>query len=176
MGELNSGNTLVLGGARSGKSRFAEGLILSSGLKPVYVATGRANDEEMSERIAIHQERRGKAWQTVEEPLALADALLQTNQAGSAILVDCLTLWVTNLMMAGANVATELKSLETALEKMKVPVVLVSNETGLGIIPENAMSREFCDHAGLVNQAIGRIADEAWFVVAGLPMALKTQN
>jgi adenosylcobinamide kinase/adenosylcobinamide-phosphate guanylyltransferase len=170
---LNAGITLVLGGARSGKSRFAESMIAASGLKPVYIATGRASDEEMSERIAIHRERRGKLWQTVEEPLALADTLLNESHKGSAILVDCLTLWVTNLMMAGADIDIECRSLVEALTNLKEPVVLVSNETGLGIIPDNAMARQFRDYAGNVNQAVARVADEAWFVVAGMPLALK---
>lgn len=176
MRQLNPGITLVLGGARSGKSRFGEKLVLSSGLDPVYLATGRAHDEEMSERIAIHRERRGKSWNTIEEPLALSDALVQSCSPGSAILVDCLTLWVTNLMMAKANVTTEYRELVSTFGNLKAPVVLISNETGLGIVPENAMAREFRDLAGEVNQAVAEIADEVWFVAAGIPLALKPQN
>lgn len=170
---LNSGITLVLGGARSGKSSFAEKLILSSGLKPVYLATGRAMDEEMSERISIHQDRRGKAWETIEEPLALTDALRQCASGGRAVLVDCLTLWVTNLMMAKADVMRECEDLIAALPGLDAPVVFVSNEVGLGIVPENKMAREFRDLAGSVNQRIAIACDEAWFVAAGLPLSLK---
>ena len=172
--QLQKGVTFVFGGARSGKSRFAENLIMKSGLKPVYIATGRALDEEMSERIAAHRERRGSAWETVEEPLALADALNQSNFEGRAILVDCLTLWVTNLMIAEADVARECAHLVEMLGTMSVPVVLVSSEVGLGIVPENQMAREFRDLAGEVNQRIAKAADEVYFIAAGLPLTLKT--
>ena len=171
---LPQGISLVLGGARSGKSRFAESLVLKSGLKPVYVATGRALDEEMSERISIHRDRRGKTWETVEEPLALADTLLQIAHPGRAILVDCLTLWVTNLMMAGANIEIECDGLIAALGDIKVPVVLVSNEVGLGIVPDSKMGRDFRDHAGMVNQRVAIASRNAWFIAAGLPLVLKS--
>jgi adenosylcobinamide kinase/adenosylcobinamide-phosphate guanylyltransferase len=171
---LPLGPSLVLGGARSGKSLFAENLILNSGLKPVYIATGRAFDEEMSGRISIHQDRRGKNWETVEEPLALSDAILQAAHPGRAILVDCLTLWVTNLMMAGANIDTECDGLIAALNDLHVPIVLVSNEVGLGIIPESKMGREFRDYAGAVNQRVAKACKNAWFVAAGLPLVLKS--
>lgn len=170
---LPHGISLVLGGARSGKSAFAEKLVKGSGLKPVYVATGRALDEEMSERIAIHQDRRGKEWETVEEPLALADALRQSAVSGRAVLVDCLTLWVTNLMMAEADVMRECEELIATLPELSAPVLFVSNEVGLGIVPENAMAREFRDLAGSVNQRMAIAADKAWFVAAGLPLELK---
>lgn len=171
--KLNSGSTLVLGGAKSGKSLFAEELILGSGLKPFYFATGRAFDEEMSERISVHKDRRGAQWETVEEPLALSDALMQNNFEGRAILVDCLTLWVTNLMMAEADVKVECAHLIGTLKQMIVPVVFVSNEVGLGIVPENEMAREFRDLAGHVNQIVASNVDEAYFIAAGLPMVLK---
>lgn len=173
---LNRGITLVIGGARSGKSRFAEGLVLGSGLKPVYVATGRAFDEEMSERISVHRDRRGPQWETVEEPLALADAIQQSAHPGRAILIDCMTLWVTNLMMAKANVARETSALADALRAAGVPIVLVTNEVGLGIVPDNRMARDFRDLAGEVNQRMGQLADEAWFIAAGLPLQLKPNN
>lgn len=171
---LRDGPSLVLGGARSGKSRFAENLVLNSGRKPIYIATGRAMDEEMSERISIHRDRRGKNWETIEEPLALADTLLQVAHPGCAILVDCLTLWVTNLMMAQANIDIECDGLIEALGQISVPVVLVSNEVGLGIVPESKMGREFRDHAGSVNQRVAISCRNAWFVAAGLPMTLKS--
>lgn len=168
-----AGSTLVLGGARSGKSEFAEKLTLNSSSKPVYLATGRAFDEEMSERISIHRDRRGEAWETIEEPLALADTLLQNDFEGRTILVDCLTLWVTNLMMANADVKRECAHLVSTLDKISTPVVFVSNEVGLGIVPENQMSREFRDLAGHVNQKIAKACDEAYFVAAGMPLKLK---
>lgn len=171
--KLNSGTTLVLGGACSGKSKFAEDLITNSDLKSIYIATGRSLDEEMEERIEKHRARRGTDWETIEEPLALADTLVQTNFKGRAILIDCLTLWTTNLMMAGANVERECNHLADTLLKIETPVVLVSNEVGLGIIPDNKMAREFRDHAGYVNQRIAKTANDAYFIAAGLPLKLK---
>ena len=169
-------NMLVLGGARSGKSRFAEERVLASGLSPFYLATGRALDDEMRERIDKHRERRGKAWETVEEPLALADAVLQTALPGRILLVDCLTLWVTNLMMAEADVLRECDSLIAALDSIGAPIVFVSNEVGLGIVPENAMARQFRDLAGIVNQRIARRCEAVWFIASGLPLKLKPQG
>jgi adenosylcobinamide kinase / adenosylcobinamide-phosphate guanylyltransferase len=174
--KLDDGITFVFGGARSGKSRFAENLILSSGLTPLYLATGRAMDDEMNDRILAHQERRGKDWETMEEPLALADAVAQSAYKGRAVLVDSLAMWVTNLMMAEANVMRECDSLIASLSAAQAPVVLVSDEVGLGIVPDNPMARAFRDHAGDVNQKIARIADEAWFVAAGLPFAMKKSD
>ncbi|WP_075997185.1 bifunctional adenosylcobinamide kinase/adenosylcobinamide-phosphate guanylyltransferase [Salaquimonas pukyongi] len=167
--------TLILGGARSGKSRVAEQQVLATGLTPFYLATGRALDEEMRERIDKHRERRGKAWETVEEPLALADAVLQTALPGRVLLVDCLTLWVTNLMMADADVLRECESLIAALDSIRAPVFFVSNEVGLGIVPEDAMARQFRDLAGTVNQQMARRCEMVWFVAAGLPLKLKPQ-
>lgn len=149
---------------------------MASGLTPVYLATARPEDEEMSERIAIHRDRRGKAWETVEEPLALADALRQSAHPGRAILIDCATLWITNLMSAGADVMRETDALVAALAEIPVPVVIVSNETGLGIVPDNQMAREFRDIAGNVNQRLAAVADEVYFVAAGLPLALKSAS
>ena len=130
----------------------------------------------MSERIAVHQERRSKTWITVEEPLALADALLNCAHAGHAVMVDCLTLWVTNLMMAKADVMTECEGLIEALSQLPAPVVLVSNEVGLGIVPDNNMAREFRDLAGSVNQRIAQASGEAWFIASGLPLNLKKSS
>ncbi|MCB1387290.1 MAG: bifunctional adenosylcobinamide kinase/adenosylcobinamide-phosphate guanylyltransferase [Nitratireductor sp.] len=177
---MNSGflpaTSLFLGGARSGKSRFAEERVHATGLKPYYLATGRAMDDEMSERIEQHRQRRGKDWETVEEPLALADAILQTALPGRVVLVDCLTLWVTNLMLAGADVGRECESLLDALPEVDAPIVFVSNEVGLGIVPDNRMARDFRDAAGLVNQAVARHCDEVWFIASGLPLQLKPQR
>jgi len=130
-------------------------------------------DDEMVLRIEEHQERRGDVWETVEEPLALVDALGQSSYTGNIILVDCLTLWITNLMMAEANVMKECDGLVAFLEQSPVPVVFVSNETGLGIVPMEKMSREFCDLSGMVHQAIAGVADNVYFITAGLPQKLK---
>ncbi|KQT88553.1 adenosylcobinamide kinase/adenosylcobinamide phosphate guanyltransferase [Aurantimonas sp. Leaf443] len=168
------GVTLVLGGARSGKSAHAERLVEESGLQPVYLATGRAFDGEMDARIATHRERRGSGWRTVEAPLDLGPALAREAGQGRAVLVDCLTLWVTNLMMEGRDVASESAALCRTLEALgAVPIVLVSNEVGLGIVPDNAMARAFRDHAGRLHQDVGRIAARVIFVAAGLPLTLK---
>ncbi len=164
--------TLVLGGTRSGKSRFAENLVADSGLRPVYIATATPGDAEMAVRIAAHRARRGSAWATIEEPLALADAL-RGLPPGSAALVDCLTLWLANLMAAQRNPESEGSDLASALAHAVGPVVLVSNEVGLGIVPDNAAARRFRDAAGALHQRIAALADRVWFVTAGLPQRLK---
>lgn len=170
---MKAETTFILGGARSGKSRFAESLVLKSGLKPVYLATGRAYDEEMMQRVETHRSRRGGEWETIEEPLALVDALTNASYKGRMILVDCLTLWITNLMMAEADVAKEGAGLVRFLEGLEVPIVLVSNETGLGVIPENKMAREFTDFAGAIHQEVANVCDSVYLVTAGLPQKLK---
>lgn len=166
-------SVLVLGGARSGKSSYAEKMVVSSGLQPLYLATGRAFDKEMESRIAIHRDRRGSEWQTVEEPLDLIGALTLHVAADRFVLVDCLTLWLTNLMMAERDIATETASLVAMLPDLAGSVVFVSNEVGLGIVPENRMAREFRDHAGFLHQAVAAIADEVYFMAAGLPLKMK---
>lgn len=168
-----SGTTLVLGGARSGKSDFAERLINESGLEAVYIATGRSFDREMEVRIGEHQARRGPAWRTIEEPLALVETLAAQALEGRALLVDCLTLWVTNLMMENRCVADESSRLADCLSTLSAMVVFVSNEVGLGIVPENRMAREFRDHAGRLHQMIAAQADEVYFIAAGLPLKMK---
>ena len=160
--------TLVLGGARSGKSRFAEGL-LSGERERTYLATGRAWDDEMRERIARHRADRGEGWRTVEEPIDLVGAL---RAASGAVLVDCLTLWVTNLMMADADPDAAADELVAALSDVST-VVFVSNEVGLGIVPGDAMSRAFRDHAGRLHQSLAAACDAVFFVAAGLPLKLK---
>ena len=168
-----AGVTLILGGARSGKSSFGEKMIAAGGLAPVYIATSRIHDDEMRDRIGHHRARRGPEWVTVEEPDDLEGALMREARPGRAVLVDCLTLWVTNLMMAEADVTARGQGLCAALEKTDSPVVLISNEVGLGIVPENRMARDFRDHAGRLHQEVAALADNVYFIAAGLPLQLK---
>jgi adenosylcobinamide kinase / adenosylcobinamide-phosphate guanylyltransferase len=165
--------TLVLGGARSGKSRHAERLVLASGLEPVYLATAEALDEEMAARIAAHRARRGPAWRTVEAPLELVGAFARECAAGRAALVDCLTLWLTNLMMRERVVDAEVERLIEALPNLPGALVLVSNEVGQGVVPVGALARAFVDHAGLLHQRIAEQADAVLLMTAGLPQRLK---
>ena len=164
---------LVLGGARSGKSAFSEGLVDRSGLAKAYLATGQVFDDEMKRRVGIHKTRRGPEWELVEEPLDLCGALSRISSEKKAVLVDCLTLWVTNLMMAERNQVGEAEMLVSALTTLPGTIVLVSNEVGQGIVPDNAMARAFRDHAGLLHQKVAATADEVYFVTAGLPQTLK---
>ena len=165
--------SLVLGGARSGKSAFAEQLAEASGPERVYIATGRAWDEEMKQRILLHRSRRGEGWKTVEEPLNLAGALAASAGRDRVVLVDCLTLWVTNLMMAEEEIDAAFESLVAGLPRLAGRVVFVSNEVGMGIVPENAAARAFRDHAGRLNQMVAAAADDVYFIAAGLPLKLK---
>jgi adenosylcobinamide kinase/adenosylcobinamide-phosphate guanylyltransferase len=176
--QLNSGTqivtahlTLVLGGARSGKSRYAESLVTALPPPWVYVATGEALDAEMGARIAAHRARRGDGWTTVEAPRALAAAL--TERVAAPMLVDCLTLWLSNLMMADAAIEDEIARLVAALAAARGPVVLVSNEVGWSIVPDNALARRFRDLQGGLNQRIAALADRVVLMVAGLPLILK---
>ncbi|WP_271894558.1 bifunctional adenosylcobinamide kinase/adenosylcobinamide-phosphate guanylyltransferase [Candidatus Phyllobacterium onerii] len=171
--QLERRTTFVLGGARSGKSSFAEGLIETSGMDAVYLATGGAWDDEMSERIAQHKQRRGGSWTTIEEPLDLVSVLQRECIGNRAVLVDCLTLWLTNLMMSEKDIETETARLVAALRELEGAVVLVSNEVGLGIVPENRMARDFRDHAGRLHQAVAGAAAQVYFVAAGLPLKMK---
>ncbi|MCK1369018.1 bifunctional adenosylcobinamide kinase/adenosylcobinamide-phosphate guanylyltransferase [Bradyrhizobium sp. 62] len=163
---------LITGGARSGKSKRAETRTRAFPGQPVYVATAEALDAEMETRIAMHRARRGTDWIEREVPLDLVESLLATD-GGGARLVDCLTLWLSNLMHAERDWEREVSELAAALLRLKSPVVLVTNEVGLGIVPDNALARSFRDAAGIMNQTIADVADEAEFVVAGLPMKLK---
>lgn len=173
MTSTSPGAVLVLGGARSGKSAFAERLVAETGLSRHYIATGRAFDDEMRARIARHREDRGDGWQTHEEPLALAARIRDVARADRAVLVDCLTLWVTNLMLEGRDIAAESSSLLEAIQQAPGRIVLVSNEVGLGIVPENRMAREFRDHAGRLHQKVAALVPEVYFVAAGLPLKMK---
>jgi adenosylcobinamide kinase/adenosylcobinamide-phosphate guanylyltransferase len=162
----------VLGGARSGKSRYAESLIAACAPPWVYVATADALDDEMRARIAEHRARRGADWRVIEVPRDLAGAL-KSSSAGGAVLVDCLTLWLSNQMLADADIAAESARLEAALSGIPGPVVLVSNEVGLGIVPDNALARRFRDAQGRLNQRIAARADRVVLMVAGLPLVVK---
>jgi adenosylcobinamide kinase / adenosylcobinamide-phosphate guanylyltransferase len=163
---------LISGGARSGKSVRAEVRALNFPGKPVYIATAQGLDPEMRERIAEHRARRGSDWLERETPLELVTALRQTD-GGGARLIDCLTLWLSNLLHAGGDWEKQTDALADALTRQDSPVVLVTNEVGLGIVPDNALARQFRDAAGIVNQMIARVADEVEFMVAGLPMRVK---
>ncbi len=178
--------TLVLGGARSGKSAHAEKLAISSGRDVVYVATACAGDDEMALRIAQHRKGRPAAWTTVEEPLLLADAIGKHTRADNVILIDCLTLWLSNLMFqeggdypdVGAiavppRLAQQRAALIVKLGDITGDVILVANEVGMGIVPMGAVSRCFMDEAGRLNQAIAAACDRAVFIAAGLPLVLK---
>ena len=173
MSSSNSHAVFVLGGARSGKSRFAESLISDTGLERHYVATGQAWDDEMRERIAQHRADRGDLWQTHEEPMDIVARLAAIDGERRAVLVDCLTLWVTNLMMTERDLAAEFAALTEFLPKAKARLVLVSNEVGLGIVPDNRMAREFRDHAGRLHQMIAAASAEVYFIAAGLPLKMK---
>lgn len=165
--------TLVLGGARSGKSRYAEGLIEAQPGPWRYVATAQAWDDEMAARIAEHRARRPAPWETVDAPRDLASAIREA-PAGRPVLVDCLTLWLTNAMLdEAADLAAEVDSLIAACKAVPGPTVLVSNEVGFGIVPENALARRFRDEAGRLHQRLATIADRVVLVVAGLPMTIK---
>ncbi len=164
--------TLILGGMRSGKSGFAEGLVEAQG-RGLYIATAEVLDGEMAERVRRHRERRGDAWTTVEEPLDLSVALAEHTVAGRAVLVDCLTLWLSNIMAAGRDVRAETETLIAAFPGLPAPVVLVSNEVGQGIVPENALARAFADAAGRLNQRVAAAAGRVVLVSAGLPLVLK---
>lgn len=173
MSALHPPVTLVLGGARSGKSTFAEGIVEAMSQTRIYVATAQARDDEMRARILSHQDRRGAGWETIEAPLDVSQALQDHAPAGHPMLVDCLTLWVTNLMLDAHDIDRAFGELVATLPTLKGPVVLVSNEVGLGIVPDNAMARAFRDHAGRLHQHIAGLADEVYFVTAGLPLKMK---
>ena len=164
--------TLILGGARSGKSAYGEALI---GPRPaVYIATAQRweEDAEMTERIALHQARRGAGWQTIEEPFDLP-GVLATLPEGRPVLIDCLTLWLTNLLLAERDIPATTTALLAALSTAPGPVLCIANEVGLGIVPDNALARRFRDEAGRLNQAVAAVADRVVFIAAGLPLVLK---
>ena len=163
--------SLVLGGARSGKSRYAESLIAALPPPWNYVATAEPGDAEMTERIASHRARRGASWCTIEAPRDLAGSLQASNAAPA--LIDCLTLWLSNLMLGGADIEAEMERLDHALTGTAAPVVMVANEVGSGIVPDHPLGRRFRDLQGVLNQRIAARADRVVLMVAGLPLALK---
>lgn len=179
--------TLVFGGSRSGKSAYAERLAAESGKEVVYIATARAGDGEMATRIAHHRQQRPAEWRTIEEPLALAGAIEQWSAPQRLILVDCLTLWLSNLMFSDGTDhpdvgdialpplfhAERARLLQTLSRENIGDIILVSNEVGMGIVPYGAISRSFADEAGRLNQAVAAACDRAVFVAAGLPLYLK---
>lgn len=165
--------TLVLGGARSGKSQYAEKLIAASGLIPVYLATAAALDGEMGERIAHHRDRRGAEWLTIEEQFALVETIAREARPDRILLVDCLTLWLSNITFADRDIPAEQARLVAQLGECAGPVILVSNEIGLGLVPETALGRRFRDAQGRLNQAVAEVATRVVFVAAGLPLVLK---
>jgi adenosylcobinamide kinase/adenosylcobinamide-phosphate guanylyltransferase len=177
--------TLVLGGARSGKSRYAEALLDRHPGRRVYLATAEVLDDEMAVRVGAHRARRDEDWKTVEEPLALAAALKAETEQGAAVLVDCLTLWLGNLLGVAhkrgvaheggeaREIEAEIDGLIASIGQFGGPVVFVSNEVGLGIVPDNALARQFRDHAGILHQRLAEKADRVVFVAAGLPLTLK---
>ena len=172
----NTDVTLILGGARSGKSAHGEALAERHGGALVYIATAEAGDDEMGLRIEAHRARRGPRWTTVEEPLALGPALVRASTAEGAVLVDCLTLWLANLIEAGNDLRAEADALLTTLSCLPGAVVLVSNEVGLGIVPNNSAARDFRDHAGKLHQRIAATAGRVLFMAAGLPLTLKGKD
>lgn len=171
----------ITGGAASGKSRYAEQITLGFGDRLGYLATAQSLDGEMGERIRRHRQRRGESWQTIEEPLQLARILSAQDGGYDAILVDCLTLWLTNLLFLHEAVGDaleekimeEVRSLAATLHGMATPVIIVSNEVGMGIVPEHRLGRIFRDIAGQANQIVAAAADEAWLVASGIPLRLK---
>jgi adenosylcobinamide kinase/adenosylcobinamide-phosphate guanylyltransferase len=165
--------TLVLGGARSGKSRYAEWLITTYPQPWIYVATAEARDEEMAERVAAHKARRAAGWQTIEAPHCLAEAL-RAAPSGATVLIDCLTLWLSNLMERGTDIETQITKLQKALAERVGATVIVSNEVGLGIVPDNALARRFRDLQGNLNQRLAAQAPCVIMMVAGIAAAVKS--
>jgi adenosylcobinamide kinase/adenosylcobinamide-phosphate guanylyltransferase len=169
-------SVLALGGARSGKSRYALALAEATAQERLYLATGSAGDEEMAARIARHKAERGAGWATLEEPLALCAALQANVREGRVTLVDCLTFWLANIMFAGLDPAAETQRLCEAIAALAGPVVFVSNEVGAGLVPETKLGREFRDWQGRLNQDVAQVCDGVVFVAAGLPTLLKPSS
>lgn len=169
-------SVLVLGGARSGKSLFAEERCAAETGDKIYLATAQAHDDEMQARIQQHQDRRGSDWLLLEEPIELVAALESNAASDRTILVDCITLWISNLMLDSKDVAGQVARLSDLIPSLAGNLMFVSNEVGLGIVPDNALGRAFRDEAGLANQILADVCDEVVFMAAGLPMWLKGQR
>lgn len=167
------GNTLVLGGARSGKSRHAQALAEASGGRLVFVATAQAFDDEMSARIARHRADRDARWLTVEESIDLAAAIRRMDAPGTIMVVDCLTLWASNLLLSDKALDPQLAMLLAAIRSARGRLIIVSNEVGLGIVPDNALARKFRDMAGTINQRVAAVVDHVHFIAAGLALTMK---
>jgi adenosylcobinamide kinase/adenosylcobinamide-phosphate guanylyltransferase len=168
--------TLVLGGARSGKSRFAIRLARKAGRKAAFIATCQGLDAEMARRISSHRKARPPGWRTVEEPLEISSAVRRLGNAYDVVLIDCLTLWVSNMLMKRSRekvIETGATKLIGALGRIRGDAILVSNEVGLGIVPANALARDFRDIGGRINQIVARSADEVYFMIAGIPVKIK---
>ena len=163
----------ILGGARSGKSNRALQLALEIGSKPVFLATAEALDAEMSDRIAKHKDERGSRWTTLEAPLDIVNAIKRAAQVGDVCVVDCLTLWLSNLMHHKRNVADETDRFCKLITAAPIPIILVSNEVGMGLVPDTPLGRAFRDEQGRLNQAVARACKRVEFVAAGLPLTLK---
>lgn len=166
----------ITGGARSGKSRRAEQLAEDSGLEVVYIATAEARDAEMRARLASHRARRPAHWHTIEEPRALVRAIHEQQGSGRCLLVDCLTLWITNQLLAGADIRAERDALVAELARAQGEIILVSNETGMGVVPMGELSRRFVDESGWLHQAVATQADQVVLMVAGLPLVVKGEG
>jgi adenosylcobinamide kinase/adenosylcobinamide-phosphate guanylyltransferase len=164
--------TFILGGAASGKSEWAENFILDSGLQVIYLATGRIEDDETFSKVEVHKSRRDTRWRTIEEPMDLT-APLENLNPNTPVLIDCATMWLSNQMMAESDLTVATTTLLTALQGCPAPWVIVSNEVGHGIVPDNKLARQFRDAQGRLNIALAREADLAVMVVAGLPQILK---
>jgi adenosylcobinamide kinase/adenosylcobinamide-phosphate guanylyltransferase len=168
--------TFVVGGARSGKSSFAMTLAESCAPPRLYVATAQSLDSEMEERIRRHREERGDGWETLEEPMEVPGSVMRAGGGYRVVLIDCLTLWLTNLLMAGLDDPSVLSTVEgliSACRGSSAKVIAVSNEVGLGLVPENPLSRRFRDLSGTMNQKMAAAASEAWFVASGIPLKMK---
>jgi adenosylcobinamide kinase/adenosylcobinamide-phosphate guanylyltransferase len=168
---------LITGGARSGKSRYAEQRVGEMGGRRLYVATGEAKDEEMAQRIAEHRKRRGNQWRTIEEPVELTEALLTQRGKTDCALVDCLTLWISNLLIRRdeERAAKKVQELIEKLPELDFHLVLVTNEVGWGIVPDNPLARKFRDLAGWTNQRMAQAANEVILMVAGMPIIAKKE-